>query len=196
MNVLLTTLLSTVILGGYPQDNNIDEALYYAYLPIVDEATYNCKYATPEKVDVNLLWELVKIEAKQNPPEALRGMLLAAACHESGYQPNALGDFTKRTRRARAKGIMQQWKWVEKYGVNRFDPLQAADFWMKHVVRQLKSVKKRCKFRSQKRLWIAAWVTSIRYPKASGRCYERPLHLRILKKWKRNLKRKSKLTGC
>jgi len=196
MNVLLTTLLSTVILGGYPQDNNIDEDLYYAYLPIVDEATYNCKYAKPEKVDVNLLWDLVKIEAKYNPPEAVRGMLLAGACHESGYQSDAMGDFTKRTRRPRAKGIMQQWKWVEKYGVNRFNPHQAADFWMKHVVRQLKSVKKRCKFRSQKRLWIAAWVTSIRYPKASGRCYERPLHLRILKKWKRNIKRKSKLTGC
>lgn len=196
MNVLLTTLLSTVILGGYPADNNIPKDLYHDYLPIVDEAIYNCPYAKPEKVNVNLLWDLVKIEAKYNPPKSLRGMLLAAACHESGYRPNALGDFTKRTRRPRAKGIVQQWKWVEKYGVNRFNPHQAADFWMKHVVRQLKSVKRKCRFRSTKRLWIAAWVTSIRYPKPSGRCYERPLHLRILKKWKRNIKRKSKLTGC
>jgi hypothetical protein len=193
MNVLLTTLVSLSIFNGYP--DNLTPAVHEAYSSIVDEATYNCRYAKPEKVDVKLLWELVKIEDKYKPPRELRGMLLAAACHESGYNPKALGDYTKK-RYPRAKGILQQWIWVEKYGVNRFDPLQAGDFWMKHVVKQLKSVKKRCKFRSQKRLWIAAWVTSIRYPKASGRCYEKPLHLRILKKWKRNIKKKSKLTGC
>ena len=152
MNTLLISLLSTIILGGYPQDNNIPSDVYADYLPIVDQAVYKCRYAKPEKVNVKLLWDLVKIEVKYNPPSQLKGMLLAAACHESGYNPN--------------------------------------------VTRQLKSVKKKCRFRSQKKLWIAAWVTSIRYPKASGRCYEKPLHLRILKKWKRNIKKNSKLTGC
>ena len=195
MNTLLTALISTAILGGYPQDNNIPDDIYTDYLPIVDQAIYKCRYARPEKVNVKLLWDLVKIEAKYNPPPELQGMLLAAACHESGYNPKALGDYTKKGH-PRAHGILQQWKWVKKYGVNRLNPHQAADFWMKHVVRQLKSVKKKCRFRSEKKLWIAAWVTSIRYPKASGRCYEKPLHLRILKKWKRNLRKNSKLTGC
>ena len=196
MNALLTALISSAIMGGYPQDNNIPQDIYDDYASIVDQATYKCPYAKPEKVNVKLLWDLVKIEAKHNPPPELQGMLLAAACHESGYNPKALGDYTKKTRYPRAQGILQQWVWVKKYGVDRFNPHQAAEFWMKHVVRQLKKVKKQCRFRSQKKLWIAAWVTSIRYPKTSGRCYERPLHLRILKKWQRNIKRKTKLTGC
>jgi len=195
MNALLTTLISTAILGGYPQDNNIPDDIYANYLPVVDQAIHKCHYARPEKVNIELLWDLVKIEAKYNPPPELQGMLLAAACHESGYNPGALGDYTK-DGHPRAQGILQQWKWVKKYGVDRLDPLQAADFWMKHVVKQLKRVKKKCRFRSERKLWIAAWVTSIRYPKASGRCYEKPLHLRILKKWKRNLRKNSKLTGC
>jgi len=196
MNSLLITLLSTFVLGGYPQDSKISDQLYYDYVEIVDQAIYNCKYAKPEKVNKKLLWSLVKIENKYNPPEALRGMLLAAACFESGYKTTARGDFTKK-RRPRAIGILQQWKWVEKYGVDRLDPLQAADFWMRHVVRQLKSVKRKCKFKSKKRLWIAAWVTSIRAPKAKGRCYEKPLHLRFLRKWHRTIKKKyPKGRGC
>jgi hypothetical protein len=196
MNTLLITLIPTIILGGYPQDNNIAEDLYYDYVAIVDQAIYNCPKISPEKVDSTLLWELVKIEAKYKPPKRLRGMLLAAACHESKYNPKAVGDFTKK-RKPRAEGIVQQWRWVEKYGVNRFNPDQASDFWMKHITSQLKSVKRECKFRSKTRLWIAAWVKAIRYPKASGRCYEKPLHLRILKKWKRTIKKDySDDTGC
>ena len=194
MNTLLSTILSVTILGGYPQDNSISKDLYYSYLPIVDQATYNCRGAKPENVDVQLLWDLVKIEAKYNPPEELKGMLLAAACSESGYNPKALGDF--KNKRPRAKGILQHWKWVEKYGVDRFKPLDAADFWMKHVTNQLKKVKRKCRFRSERKLWVAAWVTSIRYPKPEGRCYEKPLHLRKLKKWKRNIKKNNLTTGC
>ena len=68
MNTLLSTILSVTILGGYPQDNSISKDLYYSYLPIVDQATNNCRGAKPENVDVQLLWDLVKIEAKSKSP--------------------------------------------------------------------------------------------------------------------------------
>jgi len=86
MNTLLSTILSVTILSGYPQDNSISKDLYYSYLPIVDQATNNCRGAKPENVDVQLLWDLVKIEAKYNPPEELKGMLLAAALIVTGKQ--------------------------------------------------------------------------------------------------------------
>ena len=52
-------------------------------------------------------------------------------------------------------------------------------------------VKRKCKFRAKKKVWIAAWVTAIRAPKAGGRCYEKPKHLRVLKKWKRAIKKQN-----
>ena len=45
MNTLLSTILSVTILGGYPQDNSISKDLYYSYLPIVNQATNNCRGA-------------------------------------------------------------------------------------------------------------------------------------------------------
>jgi len=160
------------------------------YSDVVYQAINNCPGLDASKVDQKLIWDLAKIENKYNPPESLKGMVLAAACQESKYNPNAKGDrkFSKR-RKPKAIGILQFWPWAKKY-IDRKDPHQSADFWMKRIVKQLDtSVKRNCKFRNKKRRWIAAWVTAIRYPKKGGRCYEKPKHYSLLKKWYRNIKK-------
>ena len=165
---------------------------YPSYEEIRFEALYSCKNnKSPSAETAKLVDQLIKIEKKHNVPGSLRGMLLAAACTESGYNPKAEGDYRKSKKTGKLKpkaiGLMQQWPWVKRfYKIDRTDPLQAADAWMKHVVRQLKSVKKECRFKTEKRRWVAAWVKSIRAPKKKGnRCGERPTHYRLLKKWHR-----------
>lgn len=167
----------------------------YAY--IIEQAE-KCKYSKGKEIDPNLLIELVRIEKRYNPPEELKGMLLAAACHESGFNPNALGDWRtkirkgKKVRVAMAVGLFQMWPWWKNkrgYGVDRRNPLQAADAFMRHIVRQLPKVKKMCRYRYPEQRWIAAWVTAIRAPKKGGRCKEKPLHLRFLRRWHKNIER-------
>lgn len=163
------------------------------YQLIYEKAFYECPYRKSKDVDGFLLWELVEIEKKFKPPVKLRGMLLAAACHESGYNPKAKGDYDK-NRRPRAIGLLQQWPWVAKfYKIDRTNPHQAADAWMKHIVRQLKHVKKRCKYKTPYRIWRAAWVTAIRAPKKNGRCREDALHFRLLRKWQRQIDKETRI---
>tara|TARA_R100000008_G_C3584365_1_gene171018 strand:+ start:1337 stop:2050 length:714 start_codon:yes stop_codon:yes gene_type:complete len=161
------------------------------YDELIDEAVFNCpNVRNVTKVNEALLWKLVAIEKKYNPPPSLRGMLLAAACMESGYNPQARGDrkFSKK-RKPKAVGILQFWPWAEKY-IDRENPTESADFWMKRIKRQLKkSVKKNCSFKSEKRKWLAAWVTAVRAPKKGGRCYEKVKHYRLLKKWHKSIEK-------
>jgi hypothetical protein len=169
------------------------------YENIVNIAATECKYAKSDTVDEDLLWSLVEIEKKYNVPYELRGMILAAACMESGYNPNAKGDrkFSKSKKKPMAIGILQQWPIYEKmYGTVRTDPISAADTWMKHIVKMLPKVTKQCRYKSERRKWIAAWVTGIRYKKKGGRCKERPKHLRLLNKWHRTAKIISCEDGC
>ena len=95
-----------------------------------------------------------------------------------------------------AIGILQQWPMYEKvYGTDRTDPVSAAMTWMQHIVRQIPKVKKQCRYRTDKRIWLAAWVTGIRYKKPGGRCNERPKHYRLLRSWHRKIK-KDRDTYC
>jgi hypothetical protein len=164
------------------------------YEEILDEAIFNCPNRNPNEVDQELLEKLISIEKKYKVPNELRGMLLSAACMESGYNPVAKGDYRIRGKRKRpmAIGILQQWPWYESkkaYNIDRKDPMQAADAWMAHVIKQLKKVKKLCKFRTTERIWKAAWVTAIRYPKAGGRCKESPNHWRLLQRWHKKIRK-------
>mgnify|MGYP001206156002 CR=1 FL=1 len=85
-----------------------------------------------------------------------------------------------------AIGVLQLWPWYERaYGVDRKDPKSAANAWLKHIKRQLSGVKRMCKHRSLRKVWVAAWVTGIRYKKTGGRCNERPKHYRFFKKIRR-----------
>ena len=178
------------------------------YQDLLDEAVFNCKYRKLGKIDHNLLDKLIEIEKKYSPPPELKGLILAAACHESGYNPQARGDhrFSKSGKVAKAHGLFQMWPWWEHprrgYGINRSDPMQSADAWMKHIVKQIKHVKKSCKYRTEKKIWIAAWVRAIRAPSKNGRCRETPKHYRLLKRWHKNIlqrkeiKRKCESDGC
>lgn len=164
------------------------------YDNLVSVAMKNCKNARPENIDPELLWSLVEVERKYDVPYELRGMILAAACMESGYNPEAKGDrkFSKNKKKPMAIGILQQWPIYERaYGAVRTDPVSAADTWMKHIVKMLPKVKKQCKYRTERRQWIAAWVTGIRYKKPGGRCKETPKHLKLLNRWHREARRRS-----
>ncbi len=182
---ILLLATSLVASSTYCEESALD------YNTIVELAITECKNAKPDKVDEELLWSLVEIERKYNVPYELRGMILAAACMESGYNPKAKGDrkFSKSKKKPMAVGILQQWPIYEKiYGTDRTDPISAADTWMKHIVKMLPKVVKQCKYRSERRIWIAAWVTGIRYKKPGGRCREAPKHLKLLNKWHRMAK--------
>ena len=173
-----------------------------SYEDLVFEAQYSCRNANPDTVKEEVLWGLVAIEKRYNVPASLRGMILAAACSESGFNPAAKGDY--RVRRGKSKrvpmavGILQQWPWYEKtYGIDRTNYMEAADAWMKHIHKKLRVAERKCGFRHNlKKKWIAAWVTAIRYPKPEGRCQEKPRHLRILMKWHRTIKRGSHRGSC
>jgi len=160
---------------------------------IVDIAVENCKNVPPHRIGEakKIATRLYKIEKSFNVPIKLDGMLLAAACAESGFNPKAKGDrkFSRNKKTPKAIGILQLWPWWEKsrwgYKIDRTDPDNSAKAWMTHIVRQLPSVRRKCKARSPEKRWIQAWVQAIRKPKASGRCKEKPKHLRYLRRFQK-----------
>ena len=161
--------------------------------PIVSIAVDNCRYlkGATEKRKLEALKVaniLFQVENRYNVPTKLRGMVLAAACTESGFNPSAKGDhrFSKSGKKPMAIGVLQLWKFYERaYGTDRRDPKSSAEAWMKHIARMVPKVKRQCRYKKPKKVWIAAWVTGIRYRKKGGRCRERPKHLRYLKKMHR-----------
>jgi len=185
--MLATSMLLALMVSATPQISD-DEILH--------EAKYNCRSIKPEKVKESLLKSLLEIEKEYKVPNSLRGFLLAAACQESGYNPNAKGDhkFSKK-RKPKAIGLFQMWRWWEKsYNIDRTDPIPVAHAYLTHITKQLPKVRRKCRIskRHKKKNWIVAWVTAIRGYKKEGRCNQRPKHLRTLKKWHRSIKRKRK----
>ena len=181
--------------------------LYYkvedpvTYEELLHQAVFDCRGVDPNKINYALLDKLIEVEKSFNPPTGMKGMILAAACMESKYNPKAKGDrkFSKDKKTPMAIGIFQLWPIYEKMypGIDRTDPEAAAKAWMGHIVKQLPKVKKRCKYKTDDRTWLAAWVTGIRFKKPGGRCKEAPNHYRILKRWHRNIKRnRKKILGC
>ncbi len=169
---------------------------------ILYEAKNNCRNAKPQNVNMKLLRTLLEIEKKYKVPSSLRGMLLASACQESGYNRNAEGDhkFSKK-RKPKAIGLFQMWPWWASkrwgYGIDRRDPVTSANAYLDHITKQLPKVRRKCKIskRHVKRNWVVAWVTGIRGYKKEGRCKERPNHLRTLRKWHRSIKKKRRKLG-
>jgi hypothetical protein len=160
-----------------------------AYDAIIDIAVENCKNVRPSRLEEarKIARLIYKVELQFNVPPQLKGMVLAAACSESGFNPRVKGDhkFSKK-RKPMAIGILQMWPfYVKRFKIDRKDPVQSARAWLQHISNMLPKVKRQCRFKTKKRLWIAAWVTGIRYRKPGGRCHERPKHLRFLKKMHR-----------
>ena len=170
--------------------NLIDDPITYEELR--HQAVFHCKNRKPEEIDYKVIDLLIRIEYSYSPPVSLRGMLLAAACSESGFNPLAKGDYRSNKRgkkRPMAWGILQFWPWAEKKeSVNRLDAEASAILWMKRISERVDKIKKQCRYRDNKRQWLAAWVTAIRAPKKGGRCYERPNHYKTLKRWHKQIR--------
>ena len=195
---MISIIATLVMLSALQCPTNLPEQEdMELYTDIHEQAVNNCRNIKPEKVDRRLLWELIEIEASWDPPDELKGMLLAAACYESGYNPKAKGDrkFSKDKKTPKAHGLFQMWPWWESsrwgYSIKRTDPYQAAAAFMQHIYKMRTKAKKVCRFKSEEKIWIAAWVHAIRKPKPGGRCQERPLHLSVLRRWQKNIKKKS-----
>ncbi len=125
--------------------------------------------------------EMLAIEKSMGIPEQFWGMSLAAACLESGFNPKAKGD--KRGKKYKAIGILQLWPWYRRaYGTVRTEVSSSTRSWLQHIIRMVPKVKKQCRYKSVEKIWVAAWVTGVRSKKTGGRCKERPLHYRQLKK--------------
>ena len=198
INYLLTLALVTsaipaqqTILSGFvkPIQNVSEESITYEEL--YDEALFNCPYAKTDPRKQKIIEILIEVEKAHNLPESLRGMLLAAACHESGFNPSARGDhqFSKTKSKPMAIGLFQMWPWWEKYyKVDRKNPKQSAEVYLHHVESKIKKVRNQCKHRTETRTWLSAWATAIRAPKEGGRCGERPKFYRILKRWHKNIR--------
>ena len=192
MLLMVTTVLT--ILGTASSAHALEYEI--SYDEILAEAIENCPYAREQNIVPAILWQLLEIEREAGVPKELRGMILAAACKESGYNAKAMGDrkFSKDKKTPMAVGIMQLWPYFEKrYGVDRTNAKEAAAVWMKHITKQIPKIKKQCKYKKDSKVWLAAWVTGIRYKKPGGRCKERPTHYRLLKRWHRNIKKAKKL---
>ena len=170
--------------------NLVDDPITYEELR--HHAVYNCKNRKPKDIDYDIIDLLISIEHSYSPPVSLRGMLLAAACSESGFNPLAKGDYRlnkKGKKHPRAWGILQFWPWAEKKElIDRLDPAAAAKLWMKRIHERVDKVRKQCRYRDNKRQWLAAWVTAIRAPKKGGRCYEKPNHYKLLKRWHKQIR--------
>ena len=189
--MLTVTLIFSTVLSLAAQADPPD--------PIVDFAVKNCKRVSVDRHDkaYEVASILYSIEAQYNVPLELKGMILAAGCMESGFNPRATGDrkFSKSGKKPMAIGVLQLWGYYEKaYGTDRTNPQSSAEGWMKHIAKMLPKVKKQCKFKTQEKIWVAAWVTGIRYKKPGGRCRERPKHLRLLRKWKKLIAKSSHVT--
>tara|TARA_Y100001938_G_C7880577_1_gene324796 strand:+ start:86 stop:664 length:579 start_codon:yes stop_codon:yes gene_type:complete len=172
--------------------------LSYNYNDLINEA-YDCKNAKTEDLETGIIEKLAEVEdfyfQAYNIPEELRGMLLAAACVESGYNARAKGDWKivfKTKKHPRAKGILQFWHWAEKeYGLNRLDPIQSAHVWMVHVSNT--RIKNFCSgYRlTEKQKWLGAWSQAVRgrlTKENRYRCFQRTKHWKKLRKWKKNIK--------
>jgi hypothetical protein len=151
---------------------------------IVDRALRCVRMKVP--ADPIFLLDMLRFEERAGVPPSLRGMLLAAACSESGFDPGAEGD--DRKGKAMAVGLLQMWPWWERhYGIDRRDAIQAAETWLVQVYDQLKKTRRRCgrRLRGEK-LWVTAWVRSVRAPRKDGRCHQVPKHFERFNRWRKN----------
>ncbi len=168
---------------------------------LAEQAIESCTNRNSTGEELDIINHIISIEKEFNLPDSMKGMALAAACHESRFNPNALGDrkFSKNNK-PKAVGLYQMWPWWENekfgYGIDRRDVEQSTRAFLTHISKRMPKVTKTCRFKSEERLWIAAWVHAIRKPRPQGRCFQKPLHLRVLRRWHRNIKKLCKDGSC
>jgi hypothetical protein len=142
-------------------------------------ALSECPFVGNKDISLEFLSSLLAIEKKAGVPVKYRGMVLAAACSESGYNLAARGDSGK------AVGILQMWPWWEKkYGVDRLDPYASARAWTAQIMRAFSRAKKKC---GRKKAFVSAWAWVASGPKG-WRC-RAPRHYSRLKRWQKIVKK-------
>ena len=155
------------------------------------DVAMDCTNAHVGKFDRALLRGLLRLEEPFGIPPQIRGMVLIAACRESGYDPLAEGDrhLVGKGSRPPAVGILQQWPWWEndRQGprINRREPYQAATAWLAHVASRVPKVTRLCGFKPDRidDIWRTAWVTAVRAPSKHPRCRETSRHWNGYVKW-------------
>ena len=144
-------------------------------ISLLEVARTKCKNARPEKVDMELLKDLLAIEKHLKVPVKYRGAVLAAACRESGYSTQAVGDYGK------AVGILQMWPWWKsKFKVNRHDPRASASAWLSQILKSVSKASRKCNKRTA---FVNAWAWVASGPKG-WKC-RAPRHYTKLKSWHR-----------
>jgi hypothetical protein len=154
--VLISILVS---FGVYSLETPLESA-------ILDQAE-QCSRVNPSswgggQPERSYLRSILRIETDHGVPNEIKGLLLAMACAESGYNPNAEGDhkFDKHGR-PKAIGAFQQWPWMKH---DRTDPYASATAQMRHWVRQLEKTDKFCGSQDEGTRWAIAQVRSVRRP--------------------------------
>ena len=131
------------------------------------------------------LWRYLEHEERAGIPAVARGLVLSAACQESGYTPDG-----RRGDQGTARGLLQMWPWwVSRYGVDRGDPDHAAETWLHHTLRQLPGTRRACEDErvragetQAEALWRRANARAVRSSK-KARCNESVGHWRRLMRW-------------
>ena len=198
MSILAMNLIILVSSGYYNTEFCGSEDIYGL---IHEEAMLSCVSPSASEEKSLIISEIIEIEKEYNLPDSMKGLAVSAACKESRFNPKARGDrkFSKKNR-PKAVGLYQMWPWWEKkkpgYGVDRENVSQTTRAFLNHISKQIPKVRKTCKFKTEERIWIAAWVHAIRAPKKGGRCNQRPKHLRVLRRWHRSIKKLCEFGGC
>ena len=150
---------------------------------LIGVATNRCKLAK-RPVNVKRLGVLLKLERKLGVPGYARGIILAAACRESGYRARP-----RRGDKGRAVGILQLWPWWERrYKIDRTNPIQSARAWLTHIGKSARKAARKCKAPWAAWLVAQAWVRS---GPRGWRCrYSR--HHRLLRHWRWVIRRQRK----
>lgn len=158
---------------------------------IIEQAAKRCPNARWRPVDPWRLWRLLEHEERAGMPASVRGLVLAAACQESGYVEDG-----RRGDGGRARGLLQLWPWYsDRYGVDRGDDDHSAEVWLLHLVRQLpgtervcRRVGKRWRESASQALWRRASARAVRSHRRT-RCNESTGHWRRLLRWQRAMAR-------
>lgn len=137
--------------------------------------------------DEHLARELLHVEELAGVPDRYRGMVLAKASFESGFNPLAVGDNGK------AVGLLQLWPWAERIITDRRDPVASAHAFLGTIVSALRLIKRRCpKVRDP---WRLVWIRVNRGPRwrrpdraGQPRCTgTHPAGLKVLRRWRRQV---------
>jgi len=139
----------------------------------------------PHFKEIDNALTLLKVEDEMNVPRSIRGLTLASACIESGFNEKALGDqkFSKDKKTPMAVGILQMWPWYEKtYQADRRNVRSSAKAWIAHIESIKSNVNKHCHPKNLDEEWKLALVHGIRAPKKGGRCTENTTHWVLFKK--------------